>query len=307
MKNNRPTCSPWLHARPGEQLGLSPRSSDRAGGLSTGAQRTRRSSKGARLSGRGSRKPSSAGSCRPQSGEARIYPCRDWRPSVLAPRGRCQWRLEPFCGGLPLIVGLLEFHATILRRPLWRSTRCGNQTAPLPIMPVHNSYSSRRATVAPMTEGKEFSVIQLPTFDWPKSHCVPSPRFRLFVAADVTSVSTDTLSDFSLGALNGGMVYFCAWGNGCERFHDIVDEILVEWTPERGIRRQTGGLESLRSASGATLVAAQLRWRTTPDASPQSAAPIRGAFSACSSRDQQPGVPHIRPWRRFRECYQIQQ
>jgi len=215
--------------------------------------------------------------------------------------------LSLFAVGFRLIVGLLEFHATILRRPLWRSTRCGNQTAPLPIMPVHNSYSSRRATVAPMTEGKEFSVIQLPTFDWPKSHCVPSPRFRLFVAADVTSVSTDTLSDFSLGALNGGMVYFCAWGNGCERFHDIVDEILVEWTPERGIRRQTGGLESLRSASGATLVAAQLRWRTTPDASPQSAAPIRGAFSACSSRDQQPGVPHIRPWRRFRECYQIQQ
>ena len=23
------------------------------------------------------------------------------------------------------------------------------------------------------------------------------------------------------------MVYFCGWGPGCERFHDIVDEIIV--------------------------------------------------------------------------------
>jgi hypothetical protein len=24
------------------------------------------------------------------------------------------------------------------------------------------------------------------------------------------------------------MVYFCAWGPGCERFHDIVDQVIVE-------------------------------------------------------------------------------
>ncbi len=24
------------------------------------------------------------------------------------------------------------------------------------------------------------------------------------------------------------MVYFCAWGPGCERFHDIVDEIIAD-------------------------------------------------------------------------------
>ncbi len=33
MKKNKPTCSRWLQARLGEQLGLSPRSSDRVGGL----------------------------------------------------------------------------------------------------------------------------------------------------------------------------------------------------------------------------------------------------------------------------------
>ena len=79
-----------------------------------------------------------------------------------------------------------------------------------------------------MTEGKDFAVITLARLEWPGSLAVRGPRFRLFVAADVTAVSADVLSKFSFDALNSGMVYFCAWGNGCERFHDIVDEILVE-------------------------------------------------------------------------------
>lgn len=57
---------------------------------------------------------------------------------------------------------------------------------------------------------------------------MPSRRFRLFVAADVRATSTDILSEFALPALNEGMVYFCSWGPGCERFHDIVDELVVE-------------------------------------------------------------------------------
>ncbi len=94
--------------------------------------------------------------------------------------------------------------------------------------PVHANYLSCRATLPPMTEGKHFAIIKLPKLEWPKSLPAPSLRFRLFVAVDVTAVSPDVLSKFSLDALNRGMVYFCAWGNGCERFHDIVDEILVE-------------------------------------------------------------------------------
>jgi hypothetical protein len=79
MKKNKPTCSPWLHARLGEQLGLSPRSSGRVGGLSAGAQRTRRSAKGARLSGRGGRKQSSDPSLLLESGvvwHGGFSPCR---------------------------------------------------------------------------------------------------------------------------------------------------------------------------------------------------------------------------------------
>ena len=79
MKRNRPTCSPWLHARLGEQLGLSPRSSGRVGGLSAGAERTRRSAKGVRLTGRDNRKQNSDPSSRVELNGVRhgaSLPCR---------------------------------------------------------------------------------------------------------------------------------------------------------------------------------------------------------------------------------------
>jgi hypothetical protein len=79
-----------------------------------------------------------------------------------------------------------------------------------------------------MEEGKSFAVIQLPEFKWPTSVELSGSRFRLFVAADISNVSTDLVSQFAAAALHRGMVYFCAWGRDCERFHDIVDEVIAE-------------------------------------------------------------------------------
>ncbi len=111
-RNNflEPICSRLLHARLGEQLGLSPRSSGRVGGLSAGAQRTRRSSKGARLSGRGNRKRSSAGDCRCGSGAARVagsLPC----PQVYAVRLRVRavdFKRHHYLGGSSLLVRAIQ-------------------------------------------------------------------------------------------------------------------------------------------------------------------------------------------------------
>lgn len=88
-----------------------------------------------------------------------------------------------------------------------------------------------------MIEGKDFAVIQLTQLKWPTIQ-LASKRFRLFVAADVSDTSTETISEFALAALNQGMVYFCAWGTGCSRFDDIVDEVLVE--DDLGDRRFSG-------------------------------------------------------------------
>ena len=72
-----------------------------------------------------------------------------------------------------------------------------------------------------------FSVIELDSLHWPSSLRIPSRRFRLFIAADVTGISTEMIADFAHNALKSGMVYFCSWGPDCERFHDIVDELVV--------------------------------------------------------------------------------
>jgi hypothetical protein len=79
-----------------------------------------------------------------------------------------------------------------------------------------------------MKQEKRFAVIQVPDLNSPPTLKIPSKRFRLFVAANITDVSTQVVSDFALAALKSGMVYFCSWGPECERFHDIVDEVLVE-------------------------------------------------------------------------------
>jgi len=54
---------------------------------------------------------------------------------------------------------------------------------------------------------------------------MPKARFRLFVAADTTGSTPEAISEFAHAALKRGMVYFCAWGPGCKRFHDVVDEV----------------------------------------------------------------------------------
>ncbi len=79
-----------------------------------------------------------------------------------------------------------------------------------------------------MAQEKRFAVIQLPELKWPTSIELSGGRFRLFVAADISHISADVVSQFAAAALARGMVYFCAWGRDCERFHDIVDEVVVE-------------------------------------------------------------------------------
>lgn len=78
-----------------------------------------------------------------------------------------------------------------------------------------------------MEPDKRFAVIQVPDLVWPPTLEVPSKRFRLLVAADSTNLSTQAVADFTLAALNQGMVYLCSWGPDCERFHDIVDDVIL--------------------------------------------------------------------------------
>ena len=76
---------------------------------------------------------------------------------------------------------------------------------------------------------------------WPNSLKLPTKRFRLLLAADSLATPVASISAFAASALNAGMVYCCAWGKGCERLHDIVDQCVSE--DALGARRFTGPSE----------------------------------------------------------------
>jgi hypothetical protein len=73
-----------------------------------------------------------------------------------------------------------------------------------------------------------FTVVELPNLKWPTSLQLPGSRFRLFVAADRRDGNDNAVSEFVSAALQQDMVYCCVWGPGCERFHDIIDDVVVE-------------------------------------------------------------------------------
>jgi hypothetical protein len=72
-----------------------------------------------------------------------------------------------------------------------------------------------------------FCLLELNTVQWPTAPEIPSRRFRLFVAADITNLDAKIVAEFGRAALRNGTVYFCVWGPDCERFHDIVDELIA--------------------------------------------------------------------------------
>ena len=77
------------------------------------------------------------------------------------------------------------------------------------------------------TETQHVRVVDNGALTWPSDLQISGPYFRLFVAADTSKVSTTQISQFAQGALASGMVYCCCWGPGCEKLHDIIDEVIV--------------------------------------------------------------------------------
>ena len=79
---------------------------------------------------------------------------------------------------------------------------------------------------------RDVLCIAAPSFDeLPTSFTLSSKRFVALLVADTTQTDVETLSRFAESLLASGCVYFCAWGPGCERAHDIMDECSLEIDP----------------------------------------------------------------------------
>jgi hypothetical protein len=54
-----------------------------------------------------------------------------------------------------------------------------------------------------------------------------SPRFVCLLAWDARSAAVEEIAALVQKVIDAGAVYVAAWGAGCERVHDICDEVLV--------------------------------------------------------------------------------
>lgn len=60
----------------------------------------------------------------------------------------------------------------------------------------------------------------------------PTPHFVCLLVWDSDEESVETISRVAEQLLESGCAYLCAWGAGCERVHDVFDEILVGEAPD---------------------------------------------------------------------------
>jgi hypothetical protein len=63
--------------------------------------------------------------------------------------------------------------------------------------------------------------------DLPAKIVVGSKYFVSLLALDARAVETSDIAHVARVLLDAGCVYFCCWGPGCERVHDIIDEEYV--------------------------------------------------------------------------------
>ena len=59
----------------------------------------------------------------------------------------------------------------------------------------------------------------------PSDITLSSPNFACLIVWDSRNATVDEISSIAEPLLEYGCSYFCSWGPGCERVHDIIDEI----------------------------------------------------------------------------------
>lgn len=77
----------------------------------------------------------------------------------------------------------------------------------------------------PSTERELFYLSLSEPDDLPKTINLASKHFACFIAWDSELASVEEISCLVEPLLDYGAAYFCTWGPGCERVHDIIDEI----------------------------------------------------------------------------------
>lgn len=79
---------------------------------------------------------------------------------------------------------------------------------------------------------KPLFALELPEF---RLHAegteLPTQHFLCFLAADFTAASDSEIAGLAKDLLDLGASYFVCWGAGCERAHDLIDEVALLLDP----------------------------------------------------------------------------
>ena len=81
-------------------------------------------------------------------------------------------------------------------------------------------------TITPSSPSPRHLVLKIDSLNWP-APVLPTKRFRLLLVGDRLGDDRESMLHFAEQALASGMVYFCAWGDGCELVHDLVDVVII--------------------------------------------------------------------------------
>ena len=64
--------------------------------------------------------------------------------------------------------------------------------------------------------------------DWPRHRPPPLQDFALLLLVDSMGIPDAELEAFARLTVSQGMTYLCVWGPDCERFHDLVDQVVIQ-------------------------------------------------------------------------------
>ena len=80
--------------------------------------------------------------------------------------------------------------------------------------------------------GKPLFALSRPEFRRPAETIeLPTPHFLCLLAADFTAASNGEIMGLAQGLLDLGASYFVCWGPGCERAHDLIDDVTLLLDP----------------------------------------------------------------------------
>ncbi len=142
--------------------------------------------------------------------------------------------------------------------------------------------------------GRHLFVLDISSsFEVPAQLSLATSQFVCLLAWDARAATVNEISSVARRLLDAGAVYICAWGPGCERLHDIIDEEIVGPNPDpavvSGVMTTWHANEPLAEAIEFALVSAypdeahQSQCGSTVGVSigsPEWGAEIRSAFSS---------------------------